>query len=82
MDAKDVISVAILVVDKNIIIMEDLENALRLRRKYNAMPFKKFVKLTEDYIITLTQKDIDDFELTGLNNCDFFELYKKYNNYE
>jgi len=53
--------------------MEELKQALIIRKKYNRMDFDEFIPLLEKYLNKeFTQKEKDIFKLSGLLNTDIF----------
>lgn len=56
--------------------MDDLKNALILRREYNRMPFDEFAKMVENYIgEKIPEKEKEEFQYSGLLNIDFFTMW-------
>ena len=59
--------------------MKDLVKAIKVRKKYNKMPFKEFMPLLEKHIGKKISKDeLKAWMFTGLNNVDLF-LHKTNN---
>lgn len=56
--------------------MDDLKNALIIRKKYIKMPFDEFAKMLGDYIgEKIPKQEVEDFHYYGLNNVDFFTMW-------
>jgi len=56
-------------------ILDDLYNAIEVRKKYNAMKFKDFAKLVEKRLNKkFSKKKISDWKFIGLNNVDFLDF--------
>lgn len=56
--------------------MKELQQSIKIVKKYNEMPFDDFVKLVEQHIGKQIPTNIkDSFRFTGLSNIDFFKMY-------
>jgi len=55
--------------------MQDLIDAIEIRKKYNRMTLGKFVKEYEKfYKVQIPREAVDRFGYTGLNNVDFLGI--------